>query len=196
MRGPHNIIRLIRTGATLERTGAMKVILDALDVGPILRIACRSLVWPFQWLGIKGDTSMPPATRALTALGPAYIKFGQVLSTRPDVVGDELAVREDLEIAIGMGRDDVEELRVHEGFAADETEEIVAHFLRFVDQLVHGLKVDRLLLRGDIDPAALTSQIATVDDRDVQEGRKDDALLEPRPLPLQRRLLRHHPLLR
>jgi ubiquinone biosynthesis protein len=29
--------------------------------------------------------------RALTALGPAYIKFGQILSTRPDVVGDELA---------------------------------------------------------------------------------------------------------
>ncbi|KKM07955.1 hypothetical protein LCGC14_1728710, partial [marine sediment metagenome] len=26
-------------------------------------------------------------------LGPAYIKFGQVLSTRPDVVGDELAVQ-------------------------------------------------------------------------------------------------------
>ena len=30
-------------------------------------------------------------TRALTALGPAYIKFGQILSTRPDVVGTELA---------------------------------------------------------------------------------------------------------
>ena len=29
--------------------------------------------------------------RALTALGPAYIKFGQILSTRPDVVGSELA---------------------------------------------------------------------------------------------------------
>ena len=36
---------------------------------------------------------MPPATRALTALGPAYIKLGQVLSTRPDVVGDELAIQ-------------------------------------------------------------------------------------------------------
>ena len=44
----------------------------------------------FKWLGYKGDPSQPPATRALTALGPAYIKFGQVLSTRPDVVGDEL----------------------------------------------------------------------------------------------------------
>jgi ubiquinone biosynthesis protein len=93
LRGPHNIIRLIRTGATLERTGAMKVVLDAFDAGPLLRITFRTLVWPFQWLGYKGDVTMPPATRALTALGPAYIKFGQVLSTRPDVVGDELAVQ-------------------------------------------------------------------------------------------------------
>ncbi|MEJ6403231.1 2-polyprenylphenol 6-hydroxylase [Yoonia sp. 2307UL14-13] len=93
MRGPHNIIRLIRTGATLERTGAMKVVLDAFDAGPLLRITFRTLVWPFKWLGYQGDLSMPPAPRALTALGPAYIKFGQVLSTRPDVVGDELAVQ-------------------------------------------------------------------------------------------------------
>ena len=93
MRGPHNIIRLIRTGATLERTGAMKVILDAFDVGLLLRITLRSLVWPFQWLGYKGDPSMPPAPRALTALGPAYIKFGQILSTRPDVVGEDMAVQ-------------------------------------------------------------------------------------------------------
>ncbi len=93
MRGPHNIIRLIRTGATLERTGAMKVVLDAFDAGPLLRVTFRALVWPFQWLGFKGDVTMPPAVRALTALGPAYIKFGQVLSTRPDVVGDELAVQ-------------------------------------------------------------------------------------------------------
>ncbi len=49
------------------------------------------LGWPFKWLGLQGDPALPPATRALTALGPAYIKFGQILSTRPDVVGDELA---------------------------------------------------------------------------------------------------------
>ena len=91
MRGPHNIWRLIRTGATLERTGAMNVVLEAFKAPPALRIVAKILGWPFQWLGHKGDPSMPPATRALTALGPAYIKFGQVLSTRPDVVGDELA---------------------------------------------------------------------------------------------------------
>lgn len=91
MRGPHNILRLIRTGATLERTGAMGVVLDAFDAPKPLRVAARLLGWPFKWLGYSGDPAMPPAPRALTALGPAYIKFGQVLSTRPDVVGDDMA---------------------------------------------------------------------------------------------------------
>ncbi|OSQ46108.1 2-polyprenylphenol 6-hydroxylase [Marivita geojedonensis] len=93
MKGPHNILRLIRTGATLERTGAMGVVLDAFDAPKPLRMAARLLGWPFKWLGYKGDPTMPPAPRALTALGPAYIKFGQVLSTRPDVVGDTMATQ-------------------------------------------------------------------------------------------------------
>ncbi|AOZ70772.1 2-polyprenylphenol 6-hydroxylase [Rhodobacter xanthinilyticus] len=91
MRGPHNIWRLIRTGATFERTGAMGAALEALDAPPRLRLVARVMGWPFKWLGYKGDPALPPVTRAITALGPAYIKFGQVLSTRPDVVGPELA---------------------------------------------------------------------------------------------------------
>ncbi|MEO9897328.1 MAG: 2-polyprenylphenol 6-hydroxylase [Paracoccaceae bacterium] len=93
MRGPHNIIRLIRTGATLERTGAMNVVLDAFDAPGLVRLVAKTLGKPFRWLGYRGDPTMPAATRALTALGPAYIKFGQVLSTRPDVVGDKMALQ-------------------------------------------------------------------------------------------------------
>ncbi len=93
MRGPHNIWRLVRTGATLERTGAMRAMLDAFDAPAPLRITARILGWPFKWLGEKGDPGQTPAVRALTALGPAYIKFGQILSTRPDVVGDDMANR-------------------------------------------------------------------------------------------------------
>lgn len=93
MRGPHNIWRLIRTGATMERSGAMGLVLDAMDAPRPLRIAARVIAFPFRWLGYKGDPSMPPATRALTALGPAYIKFGQILSTRPDVVGSGLSTQ-------------------------------------------------------------------------------------------------------
>ncbi|TQM94986.1 2-polyprenylphenol 6-hydroxylase [Roseinatronobacter monicus] len=91
MRGPFNLWRLIRTGATFERTGAMHVVLEAMSAPPRLRIAARILGWPFKLLGLKGDPALPPLTRALTALGPAYIKFGQTLATRPDVVGQELA---------------------------------------------------------------------------------------------------------
>jgi ubiquinone biosynthesis protein len=71
----------------------MGVVLDAFDAPKPLRVAARLLGWPFKWLGYSGDPTMPPAPRALTALGPAYIKFGQVLSTRPDVVGDEMATQ-------------------------------------------------------------------------------------------------------
>lgn len=91
MRGPFNLWRLIRTGATFERTGAMHVVLEAMSAPPRLRFAARVLGWPFKLLGLKGDPKLPPLTRALTALGPAYIKFGQTLATRPDVVGQELA---------------------------------------------------------------------------------------------------------
>jgi ubiquinone biosynthesis protein len=69
----------------------MNVVLDAFEAGPLLRFTARTLAIPFKWLGYRGDPALPPATRALTALGPAYIKFGQVLSTRPDVVGNNLA---------------------------------------------------------------------------------------------------------
>lgn len=91
MRGPHNILRLIRTGATLERTGAMPVVMDAFHTPPRLRFLVRLLTWPVQFLGLRGDPALPSLTRALTALGPVYIKFGQLMSTRPDVVGDTLA---------------------------------------------------------------------------------------------------------
>jgi len=41
----------------------------------------------------KHDTAPPGVrlARALESLGPAYIKLGQVLATRPDIVGDEVA---------------------------------------------------------------------------------------------------------
>lgn len=91
MRGPINIWRLIRTGATFARTGALGEMLDAMSAPPLVRLAVRSVSWTFAWLGKKGDPDLPPVTRAITALGPAYVKFGQILSTRPDVVGQEMA---------------------------------------------------------------------------------------------------------
>lgn len=93
MRGPHNVWRLIRTGATFARTGALGEVLTAFDTPPLLRTTARAVSWSFAFLGLRGDPSLPPIPRALTALGPAYIKLGQLLSTRPDVVGEELALQ-------------------------------------------------------------------------------------------------------
>jgi len=42
----------------------------------------------------KADADVPPGVRlarALESLGPAYIKLGQMLATRPDLIGDEIA---------------------------------------------------------------------------------------------------------
>ncbi|WP_339948608.1 2-polyprenylphenol 6-hydroxylase [uncultured Albimonas sp.] len=86
-----NLWRLARTGATFQRTGAMEEALAALDAPRSIRVAARILGWPLGPLGLRGDPALPPVVRALTALGPAYVKFGQTLSTRPDVAGPKLA---------------------------------------------------------------------------------------------------------
>ena len=71
----------------------MKALLDTFEAPWTVRVGLRALAWPVQWLGLKGDPALPPVTRAVTALGPAYVKFGQLLSTRADVVGPELALQ-------------------------------------------------------------------------------------------------------
>jgi ubiquinone biosynthesis protein len=90
VRAPYHLWRLFRTGATFERTGAMRVLLDAFELRGWPRFALRAMAWPVGMFGRVGDPSLPPVARALQAMGPAYVKFGQVLSTRRDIVGAEL----------------------------------------------------------------------------------------------------------
>lgn len=85
--------RLLRTGATFERTGAMRDILDAVGLTGWPRFVIRAAARPFGLFGRRGDDALPPVARALQAMGPAYVKFGQILSTRPDVVGPDLVVQ-------------------------------------------------------------------------------------------------------
>jgi ubiquinone biosynthesis protein len=93
LRAPYHLWHLLRTGATFERTGAMRVLLDAFEVRGWPRLAVRALARPVGAFGRAGDPSLPPVARALQAMGPAYVKFGQVLSTRRDIVGPELVAQ-------------------------------------------------------------------------------------------------------
>ena len=87
---PAQIWRLLRTGATFERTGALTRLLDTFEIGGAPRLAIRLITRPVGLFGRRGDPGLPPIARALQAMGPAYVKFGQILSTRPDVVGGEV----------------------------------------------------------------------------------------------------------
>ena len=93
LQAPYHLWRLLRTGATFERTGAMRDLLDAFEVRGWPRFALRAIAWPVGAFGRAGDPSLPPVARALQAMGPAYVKFGQVLSTRRDIVGPELVAQ-------------------------------------------------------------------------------------------------------
>jgi ubiquinone biosynthesis protein len=85
-----HIARLARAGFVFAREGVFGVVDPSLVPPPgqlALRIA-RLIERP-------GAKSGPRLSRALTRLGPAYLKLGQFLATRPDVVG--VAMARDLE---------------------------------------------------------------------------------------------------
>src|ERR1700744_1637181 len=85
-----HIARLGRAGFVFAREGVFGVVDPNLVTPPgqlALRIA-RLVERP-------GAKSGPRLSRALTRLGPAYLKLGQFLATRPDVVG--VAMARDLE---------------------------------------------------------------------------------------------------
>ena len=86
-----NLWRLSRVVSTFARTGALAKVLEEIEAPSRFAAPIRAfgaLVSPF---GAKGDPSLPSVARAVNALGPAYIKFGQILSTRADIIGPELA---------------------------------------------------------------------------------------------------------
>ena len=80
--------RLVRAGWVLAREGALSIA-DTDALPPVMRqrqdratdrASRRQAYRPVERL-----------TRALNKLGPTYVKFGQTLATRPDIVGAEFA---------------------------------------------------------------------------------------------------------
>jgi len=84
---PAHLVRLGRAGFVFAREGVFGVIdpmMAPIGARPLLRMARL----------LERRTTGPAETRlsaALTRLGPCYVKLGQFLATRPDVVGAALA---------------------------------------------------------------------------------------------------------
>src|SRR5690606_4301569 len=80
-----HIWRLLKWGRTLARHGALRGIEADLNTPPqvrrLTRIARLGAIQP----------RVPDYAAAFQAIGPAAIKLGQTLATRPDLVGDEAA---------------------------------------------------------------------------------------------------------
>lgn len=84
------MLRLARFAGTLARNNALYPVLEGMGFSHAGLRALSVVCWLLRPFGVRGDPSLPPVTRALVALGPAYVKFGQSLATRPDIVGSDL----------------------------------------------------------------------------------------------------------
>jgi ubiquinone biosynthesis protein len=80
-------VRLARAGFVFAREGAFVDVDPALvPPGARLPLALANLV---ARRGVRGLTGL---SRAIDRLGPSYVKMGQFLSTRPDIVGAKVAL--------------------------------------------------------------------------------------------------------
>jgi ubiquinone biosynthesis protein len=87
-----NSLRLARAGFVLAQHG-VRFVPAGVKVPVGLHIA-RALTWPVRVITAPFRAGQPESTRisaALTSLGPSYIKLGQFLATRADVIGPQLA---------------------------------------------------------------------------------------------------------
>ncbi|MET0029633.1 MAG: ubiquinone biosynthesis regulatory protein kinase UbiB [Candidatus Thiodiazotropha sp.] len=85
---PSQALRLIHINLVLLRHGLDEVILATHLFRPI-----RFLIYLSPWYWFRKDRSSYPVRirRSLEDLGPIFVKFGQILSTRRDLLPDDLA---------------------------------------------------------------------------------------------------------
>ena len=82
--------RLLRAGYVLAREGAFSIVdPDALPPSLKAGIGVARLI---ERRSVRRTGRVERLTRALNRLGPTYVKFGQTLATRPDIVGPDIAL--------------------------------------------------------------------------------------------------------
>ena len=84
-----NVARLTKAGAVLAWSGARVLPDEANLPGPLALFA--RVTAPLRKNGTGAGRNETKLSDALTSLGPSYIKLGQFLATRDDIIGRELA---------------------------------------------------------------------------------------------------------
>ena len=156
----HNFKHLLRIARTMRRYGLDDVLAQS--------AAIRRYTWAFKLLPVsrKDVKELPRGVRfrlALESLGPVFIKFGQALSTRPDMlppdVAEELAKLQD-QVPPFSGEEAIELIEtaygesVEQRFASFDPEPIAAASVAQVHYatLKSGEEVIIKVLRPDILP--------------------------------------------
>ena len=88
MIGPRQILRLAHINVVLVRHGLDEIVLRTHLLRPV-----RFVLYLLPWNWVRG-TQAPRAVRlrrALEDLGPIFVKFGQILSTRRDLLPEDIA---------------------------------------------------------------------------------------------------------
>jgi hypothetical protein len=126
MSTPGAYVRLVRIGWVLVREGVISA-LPSENLPPLIGVA-QSFAGLFARRRAKHEVRSDRLARAIERLGPSYVKIGQFLATRPDVVGADFA--EDLSfLQDRMATFPVEEARAAvEGSLGRPVAELYAHF--------------------------------------------------------------------
>jgi ubiquinone biosynthesis protein len=83
----HNLLRLVSINFTLARFGLDEVILSLHFMRPLYLLG---VINPFNWFRGKDLSQAQRLRLCIEALGPIFIKFGQMMATRRDLFGDEI----------------------------------------------------------------------------------------------------------
>lgn len=89
MSTPGAYIRLARIGWVLVREGVVSAV-PTEHLPPFARFAQKA-AGLLARRRVPGEERSDRLSRAVARLGPSYVKIGQFLATRPDVVGAEFA---------------------------------------------------------------------------------------------------------
>ena len=157
-------LRLIKISWVLVRHGLDELVLATHLFRPIRFIG---IFLPWHWLPRKQDDRGARIRHALEDLGPIFIKFGQILSTRRDLLPDDIAIE------LAKLQDQVAP------FPGEQAKTII--------EKAYGCALDEVFSEFEITPLASAS-IAQVHAATLKDGRKIVVkVLRPNILPIIKR---------